>query len=236
MTYYLAELIGQSNAGGYLNNGPAPYEPTARVQIWTDTDGDGMGDAFHYMLPGVNTGTMANPTMWGPEVGTALAWLVKHPDPEDVLFLGKVTKGETGLAQAEGFDWSPLSHGELYDAATRVAHDMVANLAHPLDVVMVMQGETDATSAQAAGAYQANLTDLIAHVRADWGVSDVVLGRIGSAGAHSLDVRVAQWNVDALDDHVASFKTLDLATQPDGIHVADQMTLGARFYEGWMTL
>lgn len=62
---------GQSNDLGYLNNGPAPYVATARVQIFADTDGDGYGDVWNYMNPGVNTGMPANPTAWGPEVEIA---------------------------------------------------------------------------------------------------------------------------------------------------------------------
>ena len=54
-------IAGDSNPLGYENNGPAPYTPTYKVQIWTDTNGDGVADAWNYMNPGVNTGTPNNP-------------------------------------------------------------------------------------------------------------------------------------------------------------------------------
>lgn len=234
-------IAGQSNALGYGNTGPAPYTPTARVQIWADTNGDGQGDTWQYMLPGVNTGTPANPTVWGPEVGIANAWLHDHPSGN--LWIDKIAKGSTGLAQDPAqLDWSPRSHGEMFDAATASADAARANLGPTpyafarWDAVMWMQGETDATDPTKAAAYQANLTDAVAHMRAGWDVEAVVVGRIGVAGAWSDQVRVAQWSVDQADPNLVSFKTIGFELQSDGLHydAAGQLSLGAAFYDGWL--
>lgn len=226
-------FAGQSNALGYLNDGPAPYIPTARVQMWTDTNGDGVGDAFNYLRPGWNTGTEANPHAWGPEVAFAADWL--DHNPTGTLYLGKVAKGSTGLAQDAGaVDWSPRSEGELFDAATRVSHDMRANLGvDHLDGIAFMQGETDATDAAKAGAYHDNLVEFAQEARLDWGATDIALGRIGAAGAYSQAVREAQWQVDQEDAHLASFRTLDLGLRQDGLHydAAGQWALGQSFFD-----
>src|SRR3954468_9341681 len=115
----LVAFAAQSNGLGYLNNGPAPYVPTARVQIAVDSDGDGRVDTFNYMQPGVNTGTASNPLAWGPEVAFANDWLANHPT--GTLYIAKTAKGETALAQNDGLDWSPHSVGELFDRGTQAA-------------------------------------------------------------------------------------------------------------------
>ena len=121
-------LAGQSNALGYLNTGAAPYVPTPRVQIWADTNGDGVPDAWNYMNPGVNTGTPENPTVWGPEVGFANSWLATHPTGN--LWIVKIAKGSTGLAADPAqIDWSPSSSGEMYAQATAAIAAARANLA-----------------------------------------------------------------------------------------------------------
>lgn len=211
-------LAGQSNALGFGNTDPAPYIPTARVQIWTDTDGDGMGDAFNYMLPGHNTGTASQPHAWGPEVGFAQAWLEANPD--GVLWLGKVAKGSTGLAEDAGaLDWSPGSAGELFDQAAFVSWQMRSNLGvGHLDGVAWMQGETDAYDPAKAAGYAVNLRDFVAEAREEWAVTEFALGRISHTPTHSEAVRVAQWLVDQEDDHVASFKTIGYGMQADGLH------------------
>jgi hypothetical protein len=56
-------IAGDSNALGFLNNGPAPYAPTAQVQIWADSRTGSY--QWNYMDPGFNTGTPANPQTGG---------------------------------------------------------------------------------------------------------------------------------------------------------------------------
>jgi len=233
-------VAGQSNALGYLNTAPAPYQATARVQIWTDTDHDGAGDAWNYMLPGVNTGTATNPTVWGPEVEIANRWLADHAT--GVLWIDKVTKGSTGLAHdATQLDWSPASSGEMFDQATAsfdAARHNLDGSAYAFtrwDVAEWMQGETDATDQAKALAYGVNLADFLSHARAEWDVTQFVVGRISDSTAlpYNLDVRQAQWNVDQVDAGMVSFKTIGLAMQPDTIHVADQIGLGDGFFSAW---
>lgn len=230
----LVLFAGQSNALGFGNNDPAPYTPTWRVQIWT-------GEAFNYMDPGRNTGTPANPAAWGPEVGFARDWLAANPT--GILYLGKVAKGETGLAPSAGLDWSPASQGEMFDRAAGVAAAMRANLGvATLDAVFWMQGEQDATDAGAASAYGDRLTAFLGAVRADW-MGDaggyVGAGRIGDSDAlpFNLDVRVAQWQVDQVDDHLETFRTLDFEMQADGLHYAadGHLAIGHRFFDAWAT-
>jgi hypothetical protein len=234
-------FAGQSNALGFGNNGPAPYTLTARVQIWTDTDGDGVGDAFNYMRPGVNTGTPANPAAWGPEVEFANQWLAANP--EGILWLGKVAKGSTPLDQASGLDWSPSSDDEMFDRAKLVANQMLSNLGETsLDGVFWMQGEQDALAQTSAQSYAGHLTDLLAAIRLEW-MHDlngyVGVGRITDAAIlpYSLDVRQAQWQVDQLDVHMESFKTIGYQMQADGLHYASdgQIALGEAFYDNWAT-
>lgn len=222
-------LAGQSNALGYLNDGPAPYAVDWRVQIWT-------GERFEVMQPGVNTGTAANPAAWGPEVEFANRWLVDNADNGDILAIGKVVKGSTGLAHDDAaLDWSPSSRGELFDQATAVAKAMEAALqTDKIDATLWMQGETDATDAAKADAYAANLADLFAHMRLDWGSTEIAFGRIGGQPEYAAQVRYAEWLVDQQDDHAASFKTLDYAMRPDGLHYADHVQLGAGFYDAWI--
>lgn len=235
MTDTLVMLAGQSNALGFGNNGPAPYVNTARVQIWVDTNGDKIGDAFNYMNPGVNTGIKSNPLAWGPEVEFAKAWL--EANPEGTLFIGKVTEGSTGLAQRAGADdWSPASDGELFDKAKRVALDMQSNLGRDhLDGVLYMQGETDGYDQADAGAYHDNFADFLSAVRSEWRGTEVVAGRIAGAPPYAADVRYAQWLLDQEDDHLTTFRTLDFGMQADGLHydAAGQVSLGRAFFDGW---
>lgn len=242
-------IAGQSNALGHLNTGPAPYAATARVQIWTDTNGDGQGDAWNYMRPGVNTGTAANPTAWGPEVGEAKAWLAQHPT--GILWIVKndqTVHGSTGLASDPGqLDWSPRSAGEMYASATVAIQTAMHNLDGTgfafdhYDKVDWMQGETDATDPVKAAAYGANVRELIAEARQDWSVDQFVVGRItDTAGAWSDEVRGAQWTLDNGDAPLAdvhSFKTIGFGMRPDGLHydAAGQLALGQGFYDGWAT-
>jgi hypothetical protein len=231
-------IAGDSNALGYLNTGPAPYTPTARVQIWTDTNGDGVGDAWNYMRPGVNTGTPANPTDWGPEVQQANAWLQAHPT--GILWIVKdaeTVKGSTTLAG----DWNPAS-GHMFASTTHAVEAAMHNLdgsAYAFthyDVADVVLGENDAVNHDMAMAYGANLTDFIAHARTDWDVTEFVFSRINDAvgaAADNLAVRQAVYSVDVADDHAASFKTIGFAMQPDDVHYAEagQVALGQGFFD-----
>lgn len=224
-------LAGQSNALGFGNTGPAPYVPDPLTFIW-----DSLKHWWVQMAPGVNTGTPANPADWGPEVAFAQAFRAAHPG--EVLLIVKSVKGETGLAVRPGIDWSPASHGEMFDlTAERIAAARAAFGPHapPVDAVLWMQGEEDAADRAAAAAYGPNLQSFLAAVRARWGAEEVVLGRIGQAGAWSQDVRAAQRSVDQADGHVTSFDTIGFGLQGDGLHydAAGQLALGRGFFDAW---
>ena len=236
-------LAGQSNALGFGNTGPAPYTPTARVQIWADTNGDGAGDAWNYMRPGVNTGTLTNPDVWGAEVQVANEWLGDHAG--GYLWIDKVAMGSTGLAADPAqLDWSPASVGEMFDRATASADAARHNLDgtpyafSAWDAALWMQGETDATDPAKAQAYASNLHGFLTAARAAWDVTEFVVGRITDSPAlpENAAVRVAQWSEDQADPQMVSFKTIGFAMQPDTIHYAadGQIALGAVFYDGWM--
>lgn len=235
-------IAGDSNGLGFLNNGPAPYTPTARVQLWVDTDGDGKGDDWNYMNPGVNTGTLSNPYAWGPEVGIANQWLNDHPTGN--LWIVKdaeTVKGGTTLA----IDWNPTSGA--YFAST--AHAASAAM-HTLDggpyafdhydVAFVVLGSNDAANHAYAESYAANLGVFDPAAREAWHVAELVMPRISDhvgTAEDNLLVRVAQWAVDQADPHMTSFKTIGYAMADDGIHYAHPdgfIALGLGSYDAWL--
>lgn len=243
-------IAGQSNALGYLNTAPAPYAPTPRVQIWCDTDEDGIPDAWNYMLPGHNTGTHANKTCWGPEVAFANRWLVANPTGYLWIVKDGCVKGSTGLAKNDTMgvlDWSPESTSppELFATATATITAAQANLNggqfafNTWDAVLWMQGETDAAVLVTANAYLTNLQDFITHVRNSWSVSRIVVGRISDSAAltYNAIVRVAQWQVFMDDTNVPSFKTIGFPRrQDDDIHYTAEghVMLGQAFYYAFL--
>lgn len=226
-------IAGDSNALGYLNNGPAPYEPTAQVQIWT-------GTAWNYMQPGVNTGTPANPQAWGPEVQEANDWLAVHAGDGSHLWIVKdaeTVKGSTTLA----VDWNPAI-GALYASTTHAVNAAMHNLDGTqfafdrYDALEVGLGENDAVNHAWASAYATNLTSFISAAREDWHVTNVIMNRINDqvgAPEDNLAVRVAQFGVDQADDHVSSFKTIGFEMQPDQLHydATGQIALGHGFFD-----
>lgn len=233
-------IAGDSQALGFGNTGPAPYTPTVRVQIWADTDGNGIGDAWNYMNPGVNTGTLANPTVWGPEVGLANKWLasgevgylwiLKSPD---------TVRGGTTLE----IEWAP-PHGSMFASTTAAASAAMHNLdgtpyafSH-YDAALVVLGTNDATIPAYADAYYANLGVFDPAARAAWHVDRLVEARITDEpglAEDNLTVRQAQWQADQDDAAMVSFKTIGFGLQADHVHydAAGQLALGAAAYDGW---
>lgn len=236
-------IAGDSNPLGYQNTGPAPYTPTVRVQIWADLDGNGTGDTWVYMNPGVNTGTKANPTAWGSEVQIANRWLADHPD--GILWIVKnaeTVKGGSSL----GHEWEPFN-GSLFVSATRSVNAAMHNLdgtafafSH-YDVAFIGLGENDASSPAYAADYLPNIIEFNEAIRPTWHVSHLVEYRItegAGAPADNLAVRQAQWQADQLDEDLATFKTIGFAMQPDGVHYAAEghIALGNANYDGWLSL
>ena len=227
----LVLFIGQSNMDGYGNSGPAPYEPTPRVQIWT-------GRAFETMRPGVNTGGGSGQPAWGPEVEFANRWLASHPD--GVLRLGKVSAGGSGLARDESApDWSPDSVREMHHFARVTARRMqAATGASRLDVIM-MQGETDAAHPAKAQAYETHLRAFIASARADFLVEPspgmrFFLGCFDDRAPYAPLVWAAQTSVEQADPLTKCVDARGLSTL-DGMHFDAQAhaRLGGAFFDAW---
>lgn len=234
-------IAGDSNPLGYLNTGPAPYAVTVRVQIWTDTNADGIGDAWCFMNPGVNTGTLNNPTAWGSEVQLANAWLASG----DAGFLWIVKGTETvkgGATLADHFD---PDTGAMFASTTHAAEAARLNLAgtphafEQYDAAFPGLGENDATDPAKAAAYFDNLVAFNAAARSAWRVTKLVEYRItegAGAPADNLAVRQAQWQADQLDPDLVTFKTIGFAMLEDKVHYArdGQLALGQGNYDGWM--
>lgn len=205
-------VAGQSNALGYHKDA-APYVPVANVVIWDQAAGQ-----WTPMVPGQNTGTAANPGAWGPEVGFAIAWERDHPG--EVLYVVKVAKGETTLAQRDGPDWSPESRGELFDAvAAQVEASHIGNA-----TVLWAQGETDARNEADASHYGERLDALEAAARDKWEAVNFLVSE--SAGPYTLDQGPDPVTLAGVE------------FQGDGVHYtgAGELTLGGAFYDKWAGL
>lgn len=230
-------FAGQSNALGFgMSRATLPQQDAGvdwLTWIWNNESG-----AWEPMMPGVNTGTPANPQAWGPEVAFARAFRAAHPD--EILTIVKSAKGSTGLAaDPDRIDWSPDSAGEMFDlTADRVAAAR-ASIGWPdVDAVFLFQGETDAWDADASAAYADNLRDWFAAIRAEWmgdPEGQIVFGRIADSGPNFETVRWAQYLVDAEDPHATSFDTHALAMQGDGVHYAAPafLQIGQTFHTLW---
>lgn len=226
MTTNLAVIVGQSNALGYQvspSELPSWWVNTARVQIWADTNGNGVGDTWNYMNPGVNTGTLQNPTAWGPEVAFAYQWLQEHPG--ETLWIVKSVKGSTSLAEAPGLnnDWSLNSH-ELFDATTAAVAAAKAAISGPFDTsVLWFQGEQDATSQTYASSYGNNLVALQNAASAQWGANRFLYARIDTDYAYNSTVQSYQ---------PLGFNTDEFQKQSDNLHLtgSGQIDSGFSFY------
>jgi hypothetical protein len=190
------------------------------------------------MVPGVNTGTAANPEAWGPEVAFAQAF--HQARPWEVLFLVKSVKGSTGLAQdSDCIDWSPDSEHEMFDlTSARVAAASASLGGMAVDAVLLFQGEQDAFDAEASAAYADNLRDWLAAIRSEWmhdSEGQIAFGRVGEAKPFGDTVRDAQVQVDAEDANVRSFETQDFQMQADGLHYAAEgfVRIGEAFYSAY---
>lgn len=236
----LVAFVGQSNALGFGLDGddlPAGYDQSDPfTYIW-----DSVAGGWEVMRPGVNTGSPNNPRAWGPETAFAVEWRKSHA-PDDALYIVKLARGSTSLAQdpAPGVaDWSPKSDGELFDAARSLIAAARASFGtHDPGVkaVFIMQGEEDATRAGEAEAYGANFSNFRAAVRGEW-MHDSA-GKIGWGWIHdtstpfSATVRRYEALADEADVNGLSFDTRDLPMQADGLHYSApaHIELGERFY------
>ncbi len=234
-------FAGQSNTGGAFM-GPSTLSRSwvsdSLTLIW-----DPGAKAWVQMLPGANTGYGGQPAAWGPEVQFALDFRAKFPG--EVLRIVKQADGGTGLAAdpaAWHYDWSPQSRDELFDRTTVVIAEASASLggARP-SAVFFGQGEEDASYANAAAAYAANLPAFLTAVRQQWmgdANGKVGLFQIGLTTPYASQVRAAQQVTDQQDLNTESLDTVAFPLQGDGIHYApagyDMIGAGfLRMYEAW---
>jgi hypothetical protein len=230
-------LAGQSNALGFglgADDLPATARaPDPRAMIWD-------GAAFVTMRPGANTGSPGAPHAWGPEVEFARRWLADHPAGR--LYVLKHARGSTPLAaDAAHPDWAPASQELFAETTAQISRAKAALAARgvrpEIGAVLWMQGEADAVDVAKAPSYEANLVELFARIRRDWGEArtPIVFGQInGRSGfVHGDRVRAAQLRVDRADGAAASASTDHLGLQPDRVHFssAGQIRLGGDFYE-----
>lgn len=232
--YTLIVVAGDSNAVGYGSYAPPP--PVPQTYIFG-------GTYWGAYTPGVNAGTDANPTWWGPEYQIAVDYHTAHPN--DVLLIVKAAKGSTPLAQIDGMDWNINSHGEMFDFTTaridaaRAEFARLFGEAPEVSATFFVSGPNDSFDAARASAYEANETALFHGIREHWmhdQSGHIVFNRMTEAGPYNQTVRVAQWDVDQADAHANSFKTIGYDMQADGIHYTDvgRIQLGDALYQGWV--
>lgn len=208
--------------------------PDPRIQIL-------VGDHFETMVAGVNTGALNTPQAWGPIVSEAHDWTASHPGEIDYVVLS--AKGQTSLAMGVAPNWSPEqppsadgSPNGMFNKTTVLVNEAKALTGLPVSTVFWMQGEQDATDPANAAAYQGRQADVFAHMRAEWGASQIVFGEISdrSGFAYGDEVRAAQQAVAATDPHTVLVNIDDLPLQDDSLHLTagSALDLGYAFFAG----
>jgi hypothetical protein len=145
--------------------------------------------------------------------------------------------------------WNPNTPGSLYysmlarvgDALQKLPtqeHGMTGHVAG----FFWMQGESDAMAGRTTAQYQADLTSLITHVRADFGDPDLpfVFGRITTLWSNAESIRQAQANVAATVPYTYMFDTdaLKRLPAPNAGHYDNQgmIDLGIGFGDGYLAI
>ena len=166
-------LAGQSNMQGIGVSSelqPPLSQPQDDVRFWS-------GTGWVSLRPGF--GAYAG-TSFGPELtfGRAMADAL----PDERIYLVKHAVGGTGLADPT--EWNPAT-GSIYRTFINRVKAALANLTaagidHEVAGMLWMQGEHDTLDPADAAAYEANLTNLIAAVRAEVGAPGMpfAIGRI----------------------------------------------------------
>lgn len=221
-------LGGQSNMAGVgLNNDlPAPYNaPQAAVNFWNG--------AWVPTAPGFGNQS----TQFGPEIMFA-RMLSNALQGADVRLVKYGVSGSNLAVQ-----WNPAT-GPLYAAFRAKVNAALADLSarglnYRVEGMIWMQGESDALNAAYADSYAANLSNLIATVRSEFGSPDMpfVMGRIlpyfdsTPPGGNAI-VRAAQVAVGTAHTNVTWFNTdtCQMASYNSGHYDAvGQLDLGGLF-------
>ena len=179
-----------------------------------------------FSVPGNFSPSPVPSPCFGPELSFAAAVATAHPEQHIALI--KVTQGGTSLAA----DWKPPG-GYMYVCLTNTVRAALEALAaegatHTLRAMIWHQGESD-SSGSAATAYDTNLTQFIAAVRRDLGVTNLPFAVGELATNKSSIVRQAQLNVAQSIPYVG-FASADALQTIDGTHFdsAGVLVMGQR--------
>jgi hypothetical protein len=242
---YLA--AGQSNMDGRgsasdLTGDLAVWnQPQADVRIWyanpvnLDPANPTYTTGWQALAPGFSvppgfTGNLPS-TRFGPEL--AFARTVAEANTNRRIAVIKVSQGGTSLSS----NWKPVS-GYMYATLTNIARTALESLTntgarYTLRGMIWHQGESDGSSSTAT--YEARLTEFIAAVRNDFGVTNLpfVVGEL--ATNRSVTVRQAQFNVSQNIPFVGFASSSNLVTlAPDDPHFnsAGALIMGQRMAAG----
>jgi hypothetical protein len=260
-------LGGQSNMaglGGFPNDTPqpgygadkplpAPYDAVQTdVNFWNYSgtlltnpwNSNGINN------PGVGTTWVSlqngfgwEPVEFGPEV--SFGYRLHQLLPNDDIYLVKLGVNGSDLH----WSWNPDGTGENYNLFKSRVNAAIQNLTDsgksPEIAGMIwMQGDTDAQNSATANAYEANLRNLITHVRNDFDSPDMrfVMGRITTfydtkpTPGGNATVRAAQVSVGSTFLNTACFNTDDLQWAYDAHYgTQGQIDLGIRFANAMVT-
>ena len=169
-----------------------------------------------------------------PRFGPALSFAktISDTTPNRRIALIKVTQGGTSLSS----DWKPAS-GYMYATFTNIVHlalNELTNAGHSYTIrgMIWHQGESD-SSGSALANYETNMTQLIAAVRRDVGITNLpfVVGEVATNKV--VELRAAQFRLSENIPYVG-FASADALITVDGTHFTSDgvLILGQRFAAG----
>ncbi len=256
-TVNLVIVAGQSNALGYGAAAdelpPELYTPQADIRFWFEEGSNiaildpalriSSGDAWiplQFQVDASGSTFLDDSGGFGPEVslGRHLADVL----PNDIALLKFAFNGASLVGPWNPDGGATSLYVQMLNRLNSAITDLV-NEGHTVEVVgfFWMQGESDALNEDAANAYQENLTNFIARLRADVDVADLpfVFGRIQpflpSPGVEA--VRLAQLAVDLGVPDTWMINTDDLPVAEDLLHfsAAGELIFGDRMAEAYLT-
>ena len=235
---------GQSNADG---RALSAFLPASLQQPQTDVDFFFRVEGSHpweNQLINLQPGSPeSNPTnFFGPEItfGRSMADFYAS-DPNTSVAIIKYANGGTNLHtnwKADKTDSTTGDGNEYTSFQNTVSAGLAAiQSANPEDTVIVSgmiwhQGESDSKSAINANAYEANLIDFIADIRATYSEDlPFIIGEIANNGANSQMVREAQKAISIADPLTRFVSTDGYGLNFDNLHfnASGQQLLGWDF-------
>ena len=204
----LVLMAGQSNMRGY-KVAPGPLQVAAA---------EALGDAVHILCGDswqpLRHGAGYQHRGFGPEMGFAAEWIARTGRP---LAIVKVAQNATWLER----QWHPSRPDALFRMLVDRARLAMASHQVRLAGLLWMQGEADALTPEAAGAYDANFTALVDRLRLELGAPDlpVMAGLPNPDPAefpHLDQVRTALRDCPRAHVHVVD--TEGLTRKPDRLH------------------